>query len=361
MERARQSFPCSQCGADLKFAPGVDALHCPYCGFDNPIAASQEAVVENDYQAALAHLKEAPAAASGGEQAHCRTCGATFRSAEYLHADACPYCGASVVQESSEFRPIQPKALLPFSIPRAKAGEIFRNWIGGLWFAPGKLKRMGHHETALVGIYVPYWTYDADTDSDYRGERGEDYWEDETYRATENGQTVLKTRQVQRTRWYPAAGNVSLNFDDVLVVAGTALPRDITDRLEPWDLENLVDYDPQYLSGFQSELYGLGLEQGFHVAQGAMDAGIRRAVENQIGGDRQRIHQLETSYSQVTFKHILLPVWSSAFVYGGKTYRFVVNGRTGEIQGQRPWSWAKIASAILLAVLLVAMFYYFGG
>ena len=50
----------------------------------------------------------------------------------------------------------------------------------------------------------------------------------------------------------------------------------------------------------------------------------------------------------VTFKHILLPVWLVAYRFRGRTYRFVVNARTGRVQGERPWSAWKIALAVIL-------------
>jgi hypothetical protein len=60
----------------------------------------------------------------------------------------------------------------------------------------------------------------------------------------------------------------------------------------------------------------------------------------------------------VTFKHVLLPVWLAAYKYRGKSYRFVVNGRTGAVQGERPWSAWKIAFAVILGLIVAAAFGY---
>ena len=81
-----------------------------------------------------------------------------------------------------------------------------------------------------------------------------------------------------------------------------------------------------------------------------MDARIRVLVCRDIGGDEQRIHSVKTQHDNVTFKHILLPVWISAYRYQNQVYRFLVNARTGEVQGERPYSWVKI-TLLVLAIL----------
>ena len=190
-------------------------------------------------------------------------------------------------------------------------------------------------------MYVPYWTYDSATRSRYTGQRGTIYHVPQTYTTTVNGRRVTRTRMVQKVRWTPAAGNVSRFFDDVLVGASRSLPRKITDRLAPWDLENLVAYDDRYLSGFRSEAYQVGLDEGFKTAVEIMDSVIRQDVARDIGGDLQRITSLDTRHSDTTFKHLLLPVWSAAFRFRSKVYRFVVNAQHRQSPGRTTVQQAK--------------------
>jgi len=84
---------------------------------------------------------------------------------------------------------------------------------------------------------------------------------------------------------------------------------------------------------------------------------IRTDVCRDIGGDHQRIHSLKTEFDKTTFKHILLPIWISSYRYHGKVYRFLVNGRTGEVQGERPMSWIKIAGTAVLVIAIAAALY----
>ena len=200
----------------------------------------------------------------------------------------------------------------------------------------------------MQGIYVPYWTFDAQTDSRYTGQRGTVYYVTQTVMRDGKREQV----QVQKVRWSPASGRVARFFDDVLVLASRALPKPMTDALEPWDLSQMVPYTPEVLAGFQAEAYTITLPDALPEARAYMDRVIQRDVKFDIGGDRQQIATLDTKVSRVTFKHVLLPVWLAAYKYNGKTYRFVVNGQTGHVQGERPYSAIKIAIAVVLGVLV---------
>ena len=226
-------------------------------------------------------------------------------------------------------------------------------WLGKLWFAPNNLKEYARKGRKMQGIYVPYWTYDAQSESNYAGQRGTYYYVNESYTTTENGKSVTKTRRVRKTRWRRVSGHVSKWFDDVLVLASKALPKRFTDQLEPWDLSALKDYSPNYLAGYRAEAYSVELRPGFTEAEAIMDREIRALVRRDIGGDEQRINALNTTLSDITYKHILLPVWLAAYKYEGKSYRFVVNGQTGKVKGERPWSKIKIALAVIAAVIVV--------
>lgn len=144
----------------------------------------------------------------------------------------------------------------------------------------------------------------------------------------------------------------------MLVLASRALPKKYTDALEPWDLSALEPYAPEFLAGFQAEGYSIALEEGYEEARTRMDRVIRRDVAFDIGGDRQRIHSISTTVNDVTFKHILLPVWLAAYKYRGQSYRFVVNGQTGRVQGERPYSVWKISCAVALAALVAGALGY---
>jgi len=333
-------------------------LECPYCGHRQEIAAADSPTVrEENFAEALASL-EREVCTHEKEVVRCAGCGAETTLPPAIAAAACPYCGVQMSSSRVKRRAIRPSALLPFKINRQQAQAAFHAWVKSRWFAPGDLKNYAGREESLQGVYLPYWTYDANTTSDYTGERGDDYYTTETYTAYVNGKSVQRTRQVRKTRWRPMCGTVHVQFDDILVLASHSLRRDLADELEPWDLQSLTPYAEEYLSGFTVEAYQLDLRAGFEEARAIMAKSIEAAIRRDIGGDHQRIHRVQTSYRDITFKHILLPVWLSAYRYRGKAYRIFVNARTAEVQGERPWSWLKISLAILAGLTFILLAAY---
>jgi len=340
-------FPCQQCGAVLHYSIGTQSLECQYCGHLNRIVNKDVHIEELDFHAALRRLQTSRKIAPETNIIHCPNCAAQFALDAHIHSGECPFCSTTVVTSTSQAKPIKPRALLPFKIDAKQAKQAYVVWMNKLWFAPSELKKYAREEASLNGVYIPYWTYDSDTVTAYEGQRGDVYYVTQMVTEVVNGRRVRRQRQVPKIRWTRVSGRTSRHFDDVLVGATRTLPRKITDWLEPWDLQNLIPYTEEYLSGFSSEVYQVELDQGFNHAQANMDRIIRGDVSAAIGGDQQRIGRLQTSHSETTFKHVLLPLWNAAFEFRGKTYRFVVNGRTGKVRGERPYSVIKITLAAL--------------
>lgn len=344
-------FPCEACGADMLFDPSSGALVCNHCGHTDQIemhGQREAALAEIDFEAGVSGLEDVEY--EERRTLNCENCGAHFEAPEDIHATECPFCATPVVTDTGIERLIKPQAVLPFGIPEADARGAVTKWLGRLWFAPNGLQEYARKGRKMNGIYVPYWTYDADTKTRYSGQRGTVYYVTRTVMREGRPHRI----QEQKIRWTPTSGNVARFFDDVLVLASSSLPKSYTDNLAPWDLSELEPYAPEYLAGFRAEGYTVALDDGFTEAHAHMTRVIRRDVKFDIGGDRQKIDSLHTNMNDVTFKHVLLPVWLAAYKYRGKTYRFVVNGRTGKVQGERPWSAWKIAVAVMLGLIVAA-------
>lgn len=350
----RQHWPCNDCGADLRYEPGATELVCDHCGARQAIpevpAAKTRALAEIDLARGLAD--DLPAGQMQDVRiTPCPSCGAQVEFQGATHATECPFCATPVAIGTGEERRIKPQALLPFVLDQTKARAAMTDWLGSLWFAPNGLQDYARKGREMTGVYVPFWTFDAATRSHYAGARGDHYYE--THTVTRNGRT--ETEEVRRTRWSSRSGWVSRRFDDVLILASSSLPRDYTDGLQPWDLSQLQPWRDDWLAGFTAEGYTVALSDGHGLAREVMADVIRDDVRRDIGGDEQRIDHVETDHSAETFKHVLLPVWMAAYKYNGKSYRFVVNGQTGKVQGERPWSKWKIAFAVLVALIVAGV------
>jgi hypothetical protein len=344
-------YTCRSCGARLNYAPGTRALRCQTCGTEQDIAAAHRTVVEHSYDAWIGRAPK-PVAAIGKQVLSCRGCGASTESD--LLAGACQFCGGVLIAVGNPDGLIAPEAVVPFAIDKRAANDAFVTWVRSRRFAPGALKRVGSTE-AITGTYVPHWTFDAHTDTDYRGQRGDHYYTTETYTVSDGqGGQRTETRQVQHTRWTSVSGEVTRSFDDLLVPAATQLPPARLEQAGPWQLTEAVPYGPDYLAGYSAVRYDVDPDRGFAVAREQIESVVHDDCEHDIGGDEQRVSRMDVRYAEVMFKLVLLPLWIASYLYAGKTFQVLVNANTGEVLGDRPYSKLKIALTVVAGLLVVA-------
>lgn len=351
MPMGSDSYQCMNCGAALKYKPGTTLLHCDYCGTDTPIDAKVvDEVKELDFEQYVQQLEDLNLHST--KVIGCRKCGAESTFDENLKSVTCPYCCTPLIESDvHEERLIQPSYLLPFKIRDNELTTYMGDWLKKRWFAPNKLKSRALYSNTQQGVYIPCWTYDAQTETDYEGERGD------TYTVTVGSGKNRRTET--RVRWSYASGHISLFFDDVMVPASRIINSEIMGKINNWDTMNMVEANNRFLSGFITEKYVLSMTNGYDIAKRRIESDIEYAIRQDIGGDRQRINSKETSFSNIKFKLILLPVYMSSYKYADKLYHFFVNGRTGRVTGDRPYSVIKITLAVLLGVILVALFAWF--
>jgi DNA-directed RNA polymerase subunit RPC12/RpoP len=329
-----KTFPCAGCGAKLSFAPGTTTLKCEYCGTSNAFKEDDARIEELDFDTYLKAL-EGKQDTIEDEHVKCEKCGAEQNLPANLFASRCTFCGVAIVSKSYANRRIKPKSLVPFQVERRAAQESFRKWVRKLWLAPNDLKRYAQSDAGLIGVYLPFWTYDAWTSSDYRGERGDDFNRSESYT---NSQGQTETRTVRETRWTAVSGHIDKFHNDVLVMASRSLPADIVGATERWDLMKLVPYKPEYVSGFQAEAYQVGLSEGFPIARQVIDDQIASAIRSDIGGDHQRIHHVDAPTATSSSSTCCCRSGSRPIATATSRFRFIINGQTGEVSGESPKS-----------------------
>lgn len=361
-ERVHQ-FPCPSCGADLLYEPEDGFLTCGHCGHKEAIPESAARVEERPFEQYLGMRSEQMGRlAANALEVQCQGCGAKSLFMPPEVAGRCEFCGVQIVAQPKLADPIMaPEGLLPFKVSQPQAGASLHEWLSSLWFAPSGLKHFAQPE-AIHGIYIPFWVYYTNTSTTYTGQRGDYYYTTETYYETDSqGRQVARTRQVQHTRWSDASGTVPGWFGDLLIPATISLSSDRLRALEPWDLDYLKPYNPAFLAGFKAQRYQVGLEEGFDRAKDLMAPVIERDVNEDIGGDVQQIDEMSTEYFKTTFKHLLLPVYAGAYRFNGRVFQIVVNGRTGEIHGDRPYSVWKILLLIGFLIVVVLVVVYLSG
>ncbi len=353
---ALQKRPCPECGGDTEWNPAKQALVCPYCGTVVPGQPSAEggAVVEHDLAQALREVgDEARGWKADKISVKCQSCQAISVIDRDRAAQRCEFCGSPSIQPYEETKdPVRPESLLPFKVADTTVRDRIRQWYRTRWFAPNRLKKAALTDT-LKGVYLPYWTFDAQAFAQWTAESGYHYYVTETYRDS-NGNT--QTRQVQHTRWVPSSGQLRHFFDDTLVPGSVGVEQDLLRGIEPFPTtKDLVPYDPGYIRGWVVERYQVDLGRAANTSREMMDAQLRTLCAQQVPGDTYRNLQVQAQYSNRTFKHVLLPVWLLTYTLGSRVFQVLVNGYTGTIAGRRPYSWVKITLAVLAAAAAIGI------
>jgi ribosomal protein S27E len=357
---ALKKHPCPECGGDAEWNPAKKALVCPYCGTILPWSDGEDAlgaaIIEHPLEEALAAIPDsARGLRAETRSVKCESCQAISIFDPDRAAQRCDFCGSpSIVPVDDMADAITPESLLPAVVAATQVRDDLHKWYGSRWWAPNKLKRAALTDT-MHGIYLPYWTFDAHVDAAWTAEAGYYYYETETY-SDANGRT--QTRQVQKTRWEPAAGEIQHFFDDDAVPGTVGVHTALLRKVEPFPtLTDLKPYDPAYIRGWTVERYQVDLRQASQISKQQMDAVIHQLCSREVPGDTQRNLQVDATYQGRTFKHILVPVWLATYTYGSKSFQVVVNGYTGKMAGEHPLSWVKIALAVLAALVVILIIF----
>ncbi len=348
---------CPGCGGAMMYAPKTQNLQCIYCGVTKPLSVQPAQIQENDY-VLWAQKSEEEKAKTVQEQSmaalqvKCDQCGATVQLDSTKSSTNCPYCGTSLILEKAQVKRFwQPDYLLPFVIDKKECSSLFTKWLNGKWFLPSKYKNGNVWGEKFQGVYYPYWTYDAHTRTTYNGERGVNH------RVTVKGPNGKPTTRTV-TDWHTVSGVVARFFDDILVPASKNLPQDIIKEQKNWPLQSLVQYTPEFTAGFTTDVYTVDFTEGVETAKQQMERTIEEDIRKDIGGNQQRIHSKQVFYTDLMFKLILLPLWIGAFKIDGKTYQFIINGRTGEVHGDYPKDKLKVALVVFGAVVALLLLIY---
>ena len=349
-----RTYPCGTCGGDLEFHIGQRMLVCPHCGNQQQIVeAAEGAVEERDFHRAVAELRAGASSRSappvtGEKEVVCQSCGGHTTFTGTLTSTRCPYCATPIQRDDVYDAPsrLAVDGVLPFAIDERSAREHIDRWINSRRFAPSEFKKY-NRTGAFNSVYMSYFTYDAETTTDYEGRRGDNYTV-----TTGSGQN---RRTETKVRWSRRSGRVHNSFDDIAVCANEGMnPRHVA-ALEPWPTQQARPFSPEYIAGHMCRTYDRDVEACFGEAERRIESAIRTTVKRDIGGDHQDIRRMDTRYDRLSFTYLLLPIWLLTVVFQERPFQVMINGVTGEVHGQRPWSKAKLAAALAVGLLVLVV------
>lgn len=339
---------CPSCGATLTFDPSTGGLICNFCGSTvalktMPVAPGLGYSLDDLQNNAGRHLMQ-----TESKLLICGTCGGQFLADKSSLSGLCPYCGSNSITESGNTSGMmEPTGVIPFKISKEEAQNIFKQWISARRMAPTDLKK-NSEITDLVGVYVPYWVFDADTYTPYKGKFGK----------------TVGSGDDQYTKYHKAEGVCKLPIKNLTLVASSRLEKDAYWKsVSKFDFNFMKKYDPNLLAGFWSESYTVDGTTAWQTAMGKIYDKITKSIKSLEDADVIAKIDMKPEATNVHAKYVLAPIWITSFDYNGTVYRVLVNGQTGNIVGTWPRSMKRIfmiigivAGAIFGLKLLQALF-----
>jgi len=326
---------CNSCGATMRYDVASYGCVCDSCGNIRRLHRPEEGLVvgEFDFNAAIA---KAPSEWGIARKiVTCKNCGAVLLNDSDQMSGLCPFCGSNIVLADAENCGIAPTAIIPFSTTKEQVIENYYKWNKFAIWSPEKFRK-GKFLGDLVGLYVPYWVFDADTVTTYVGEFGYDH---------DVGDSV-------RTDWYTRSGIIEKHIDDFSVCASRKFSQDkMLNQVIRFEERELVPYTPDALAGFSAEKYTIGINEAWNMGKvSGIKSKLEYAIRTNERADRVRKLQYSTEYTNVRYKYVLVPAWLTASVYNGQVYNVVASGHNNRGNCNRPVSVAKII-LIVLAIL----------
>lgn len=301
-------FQCKNCGGNVIYSPEKKGMFCPFC-------ESGDSEVRKD---------------SEGDIRICPNCGGEVPAEEHTSATQCPYCDNYIIFNERVEGQFAPDQIIPFQYSRDMVKKLMREKFAGCVFAPVDFLSEARLNS-MEGDYVPFWLFDYDVACVYHGEG-------RRIRCWTNGEI-----EYTETSIYDIYRDMDIKFQKIPADASVKMPDNIMDLMEPYRYDQLTQFRPEYMSGFQGEKYNMTSELIENRAKAKMEEDAVALLKETIAGygsvsDRQK----EVRVAHRTASYGLLPVWIYQYHYKDKTYPFYINGQTAKIVGRTPVSVAKV-------------------
>ncbi len=344
---------CPNCASELNYDAEKSKLKCLHCAAVFDIENNNELISEIDFETASRQAEDNAAEIWSYK---CSKCGKGNTTSSNIVFFECSHCGNNVINtQAYKQKLIHPSSILPFGVSKNKAGEIFKQWIGRGFWSESALKELSLIDN-LQGHYIPFWTFDVQTENEWSGQAGYYYHETEEYT---DGEGRRQTRTITKTRWEYHSGQLDHCFNDILICGNKNIAQEKINGIYPYQLQHLVPLNEKYIAGWNAENYSKNITDSFEAARYYIRDQVYQLCSQQLGGDTQMGLSVDTNMHNRTYKHIVLPVWLCEYLYKGKKYSFIINGQTGKIDGKKPVSATKVTLAVIAVILIAILLYYF--
>ena len=310
-------------------------LTCPYCGHTQDIEADEVGEKADEFEFTLTTMKRAQFGwGSARRELVCESCGSVVAVSPDALTSTCAFCGSHRVHAQDVLGDmLRPSALIPFKVDEARCRTAVADWLGRGWMHPSELGRVRDFRE-LTGVYLPFWTFDARLSADWRAEVGTP----RTKRYFSGGE--WKTRTVIDWRW--RSGQVPLPVDDHMVAGTSRISQVVLNKVLPFELSGLQEYEPTYLAGWQAKGYDVELQEAWRIGKERMRQQAKTACHADTGSAHVRNFRMSIDFADERWRYVLLPVYLASYPFDGRTFQVMLNGQTGLIAGQKPVDWKKV-------------------
>ena len=341
---------CPVCNANLRYSVTESGLKCEHCGHVEKIIDDKNRIRRDLTDSVMREHEPWKESAVF----KCGLCNARTDTNKNEIMNVCPFCGSPNILKTDELPGVKPDSLIPYKVTRQSALDLFKKWIRGKIFSPGKCRKRAVAEN-INSVFSPTWSFTAKTRNRYDGVLGKDYT---VTRTDSKGNTYTTTE----TRWFNVSGSIDADYYDVLIPSGKLIPQKMSKKLEPYPVSNAVAYRQEYLAGRAAEHYSRDIKTCFSEFEKYIYNDLCQRIKRKHGADHIRYMNIDTAYDTKQFNYILLPNYIANFTYKKKYYNFYVNGATGKVVGRYPLSAPKILLTIAaIGAAIAGLWYLMGG
>lgn len=328
---------CPNCGGTLTYNPNAEKLFCSFCGKYKEINRGTHDNVQVK-GVAYSDILNSNFATPGDKckLLSCGNCGAELIYDSTQISGSCPFCGSTNnIPVASPGSVMRPSGIIPFSIDENRARISFGEYL------KSELLILNTNRYALenlVPVYLPYFSFDSDTVSDYLIDIG--------YRDSD-GDIHYKT----------CKGSYKESFSDITVFASSKTQNDQIDKIREFQLSSVLPFNPDYMAGYYAERNSMTLKHAYEVVQynitEVLNENIPEYALRKFKGDKYKDLRYKTKYSDTNYKYILAPFYLASLTHKGKKYDVAINGYNGDVACAKP-SARKLLKKLLITLGIIA-------
>ncbi|GFN35495.1 TFIIB-type zinc ribbon-containing protein [Tepidimicrobium xylanilyticum] len=313
-------YKCPNCGSDMAFDSESGTLSCDSCERKDRIEEFPTEYIRTSFSEGEA------------KEYHCKNCGAALITDKDTSATTCSFCGAGVVLLDRLSGDLAPSKVIPFTISKEKAMNAFRAWCrNGLLTPKGFMT--AERIKGITGMYVPFWLYDLNCGAQVQA-------------------LCTKVRTYTRgdyiyteTSYYDVYRDINIDYKKVPVDASEKMIDELMDKLEPYNYDQLKEFNTPYLAGYIAEKYSYDDDELLPRAKSKIKGYVESFISSTIVGySTVNYTRKDIDTRKRNAYYTLLPVWMVYYDYNNKEHIFAMNGQTGKVVGKPPISYAKVAS-----------------